>query len=216
MNGKPTAKEKVAIRIINLLIIKSVWWVTTRKKGETIFSLNIITRHAYQEVLNGEPPKYNIDEIKKILSPGSRDEEETIKQMLNGSICLMADDNDYNYVLNGIMECLIPGSPAREIQRYEKMIREYVSKQKKEFEKAAFRCSSHELRKMFRFFIHGDAFAPDYDLKTIEKALESIPFGTFKNNINIPGVLERHEKAVSNYLIKLRATIALREEIKTL
>lgn len=218
MDSKITMEETRAInRIINFYVIKSVWWVTIRKKSETIDSQNIITKHAYQEILKGKPAKYEMEKIWKIWHSSDKIRKKEIEGMLDGSISLMDDDSEYKYVYDGIKECLNPSKDKdRSIQSYETEIRAFVRRQKREFDKAPVRCNPFDLRRLFEYFVYGDTLASDYEFKVIEKALDDVPFKSFIKNIDKPEVLEKHEKAIKAYLLRLQAVIILKEQIKGL
>lgn len=218
INGYEVGDEIVG-GIINLLVIKSTWKIykesAPRKKGESFYSSEIITRYNYQNALNERGIEYNTTVIEKMGIPndiligktlfindmdGTGDFE--MLKSLRRKLCMYLIDKRN-------------GEASRStIQGCETTIRNYIKRQRQLFDEMPLRCSSPELRNLFRYFRNGDSLSQEYDLRLIEEGLNAITTKVFMDNIDNRNVLEEHANIVRKYLMKLQAVITLKEDLK--
>lgn len=201
--------------VINLLVIKSAWRLIQAKKGENFYSTKIITEAWYKSAKKGERIKY----IKKTISKMNISDDIWDGKLLFLSPATGASDfatlNSVKDRIRKYIKYKRDGiRTSRElIQGCETDIRNCVKRQLALFNAVSLKCKSPELRNVFEYFINGDVLAPDHYLRLIEGGLEGISIKTFMENINNGNVLEKHIEVVREYLIKLQAVVALKEDI---
>jgi hypothetical protein len=214
------------ILAMNVLIYKSVWKSVhggIEKYNKNIskehnFYRNIISKHHYQNIMQGIPYKvYKIDDIYQedlIKSGLSEDVLSAKKLVIENRGILNEVEEIYDYIKQYVCLRNEGKETNREIQAHETKLYRYILKQKQAYEDTGIGCSETNLRILFRYLIDDEHEAIDYELTQLEKNLDGINFDTLMKNLNNDNRLLKHKEIVSAYYLKLQAILILKKDLE--